>query len=410
MLPLHELNAEEIHRIRMACAFLFSLERARDDRFVAHLDLDRVTRAFREKAKRYHPDLHQEEPGDMIERRKERLLRIMDSYDVLRTYLQRNRQGETGIRGDRVRKKIIAVGGAKGGIGKSLFAVNLGVFLSARGYRVVLVDLDLGGANLHLYLGKTNLPCCINDFLNRQVGRIEETMADTRYGPRLIGGDSSQFGAANIGFARKLKLIRSIKHINADRIILDLGGDTSFNMIDFFLSADIGIVLATCDPAAYLEAYNFIKIALYRKLNRIFGEESKLASRKDSHLAELIAQAVNPSDGRRTVPIRELVERTRLDQPQNLFLLLDILDSFRPKLVLNMVENRSSMPAVAERIQEVARKMLSTRVDFAGCLPFEPVVQLSARNLLPLAATSPKDPYMLHLEAIARKVGISADA
>ena len=48
-------------------------------------------------------------------------------------------------------KKVIAVGGAKGGIGKSIFATNLALLLSSVG-RTVIIDLDLGGANLHLYL------------------------------------------------------------------------------------------------------------------------------------------------------------------------------------------------------------------------------------------------------------------
>ncbi|HOV84765.1 MAG TPA: P-loop NTPase [Syntrophobacteraceae bacterium] len=406
MLPLHELKGEEIYRIRVACAFLFSVEQARDDAFVARLDLERVTRAFREKAKRYHPDLHRDEPREMIERRKERLLKVMDSYDLLRSYLRTDpgREGEPASA--EARKRLIAVGGAKGGIGKSLFAANLGVLLSSRGYRVVLVDLDLGGANLHLYLGKTFLPRCINDFLEKRTPRIEDALTETQYGPGLIGGDSSRFGAANIGFSRKIKLIKSIKRIDADYVILDLGGDTSFNIIDFFLSADIGIVMATCDPAAYLEAYNFIKVALYRKLNRIFGEESDLGLKKDERLARLIARVTSPADGRRAIPMSELVEAARKEQPQNLFLIQQVLQSYRPKLVLNLVEDQSIMMDVAGRIQEVARKMLSTTVDFVGCLPLEAQVQHSARTLTPVTAQSPQGLYASHLAAIAKEVGI----
>lgn len=42
--------------------------------------------------------------------------------------------------------------------------------------------------------------------------------------------------------------------------IMDLGGDTSYNVIDLFLAADTGFVLTTCDPASYLDAYSFIKV------------------------------------------------------------------------------------------------------------------------------------------------------
>ena len=50
-------------------------------------------------------------------------------------------------------QKIIAIGGGKGGIGKSLLAANMGVHLALSGRRAVLVDADLGGANLHTCLG-----------------------------------------------------------------------------------------------------------------------------------------------------------------------------------------------------------------------------------------------------------------
>ena len=113
-------------------------------------------------------------------------------------------------------------------------------------------------------------------------------MLNTKYGPLLIGGNSSQLGNANINFMRKLKLMKAIKNLDADFIIIDLGGDTSYNIIDFFLLADHGIVMTTCDPASYLDAYNFIKTALYRKLNRLFGPESKYKAQKDQALEQFI--------------------------------------------------------------------------------------------------------------------------
>ena len=101
-------------------------------------------------------------------------------------------------------------------------------------------------------------------------------MTATKYGPWLIGGNSSQLGSSNISFAAKMRLIKSVRNLEADCVIIDLGSDTSFNILDFFLAADIKIVLTTCDPASYLEAYNLIKVGLYRRLNRLFGEESPL--------------------------------------------------------------------------------------------------------------------------------------
>jgi flagellar biosynthesis protein FlhG len=63
------------------------------------------------------------------------------------------------------RPTIIAVGGSKGGIGKSVFSANLGIHLSKE-HKTVIIDLDLGGANMHFYLGHNKvLKKNINDFL-----------------------------------------------------------------------------------------------------------------------------------------------------------------------------------------------------------------------------------------------------
>ncbi len=405
MLPIQNLKNDELHRLRIACAFLFSPDHARDDFFLKNLELPLVTRAFREKAKRYHPDLQRDEPKEVIEKRKERFVKIKASYDTLRNYFPQENSGERPHETP-FRRKIIAVGGAKGGIGKSIFAANLGVLFSSAGHRTVLVDLDLGGANLHLYLGNTSLTSSINDFLCKRIPRLEDAMVSSKYGPKLIGGDSSQFGAANITFTSKMKLLRSIKQIEADVIILDLGGDTSYNIVDFFLAADIGIVMGTCDPAAYLEAYNFIKIALYRKLNRLYGEESEFRLEKDPELARLIGLLSSHDTGERIANIHELRNRVRQQQPKNLFLINQLLRSFKPRLVLNMVEDRCCTDSVVWRIQEVAEKMLCTEVNFAGSLPLENDIKRSARDLIPAIAKSPNGSYATNLNRIAGNLGL----
>lgn len=391
--------------VRIACAFLFSPDHAKDDAFLKNLELPLVTRAFREKARRYHPDLHRHEPREVMERRKECFVKIKASYDTLRIYFPQ--QGpirhthETPFK-----RRIIAVGGAKGGIGKSIFAANLGVFLSSAGHRTVLVDLDLGGANLHLYLGNTQPPSCINDFLCKRIRRLEDAMVSTRYGPKLIGGDSSRFGAANISFVAKMKLLRSLKQVDADFVILDLGGDTSYNIVDFFLAADVGIVMGTCDPAAYLEAYNFIKIALYRRLNRLYGEESDIRLEKDPEFAGLIGLLTSNDTGERIVNIHELCNRVREQQPGNLFLINQVIRSFKLGLVLNMVEDGCGTEPVVCRIQEVAEKMLCTEVKFAGSLPYERDIKRSARDLVPAFARSPHGSYATALSRIAGNLGL----
>lgn len=396
MLPIHELEDTELHRIRIACAYLFSPQLSRDDGFLKSLKLEAVKKAFREKAKRYHPDLHHDEQEEITNRRRERFIKIQESYKILASNFQQKEQPFSEKRDSQ--RKIIAVGGAKGGIGKSIFAANLGVLLSSMGWNTVLADLDLGGANLHLYLGETFLKWSINDFLNKRAPALQEIMIRNRYGPQLIGGNSSQLGASNINFSRKLKLLKAIKCIDANYVIIDLGGDTSYNIIDFFLAADHGIVMTTCDPASYLDAYNFIKVALYRRLNRLFGSESTFSGRKDSDLERLIYEATMPTDGSNVESMEELMERVRKQQPQSLPLVNEAISTFNPYLIVNRVTHNSNAIQIVERIQEVSRRMLSIDVRYLGSLPYQSEIESSARDLVPIVARYPKGD-------LAKKIG-----
>ena len=101
-------------------------------------------------------------------------------------------------------KKIIAVGGAKGGVGKSMLAANLAVGLALLGQKVVLADLDLGGADVHLYTGVKTLVKTWNDFLDKKVDSIKDILTPTAFqGLSLIGGDSSRLGSANLPYSHR---------------------------------------------------------------------------------------------------------------------------------------------------------------------------------------------------------------
>jgi flagellar biosynthesis protein FlhG len=406
MLSIRNLEPSEQQQIRRACGYVFSADRMNNEAFLNSLDFDMVRQAFREKAKRYHPDLHGDEEAEVLEKRKERFVRIRESYETLKKYM--NEEDPPRTVAPKARRTIIAIGGAKGGIGKTVFAANLGIHLHRKGRRTVLVDLDLGGANLHLHLGVTGLPQTINDFLDQQAPSLEEIMVTTRYGPKLIGGDSSRLGAANIDFGLKLRLVRAIRRIEADCIILDLGGDTSYNMIDFFLLADRGIVLTTCDPSSYLDAYNFIKVSLFRKLNRIFGAERGFQGEKDLALQQLIAEATLSSNGSRVKTVGQLLQRIQEQQPHYLGFVKSRIEEFQPLLVINMAEEDSNEAEVAERIRQVSRKMLAVGVDYVGALPCRDEIKRSVRELVPALARYPGEKYWRILDRLTDRLMGSA--
>ena len=311
------------------------------------------------------------------------------------------RENRRAIRGP---GKIIAVGGAKGGIGKSLFVANLGVLLSQLGKKTVLVDLDLGAANLHLYMGIWSLPHRIDEFLSKTIPDLADIMIPTKYGPHLIGGGASRLGDANIHFSRKIKLLRALKTIDADYVILDLGGDTTYNILDFYLAADQGFVLTTCEPASYMDAYGFIKLSLHRKLTRLFGAESSHHKDRDRELELLIRDFFSDSQAAHSCHISDLLTRVDEMLPLQGTFIKKIVDSFRPATIVTMAQAQEHVDDLVVRLKNISRKILSIDLNYFGCLPFEPQVQQSAADLVPYVSKTPHGEFAKALRRIVLRM------
>jgi len=226
--------------------------------------------------------------------------------------------------GDNPAKKIIAVGGAKGGVGKSMLAANLAVGLSLLGQKVVLADLDLGGADVHLYTGVKSLASTWIDFLDRKVDSLQDILTPTAFtGLSLIGGDSSKLGSANLPYSQKLKIMRHLKELETDFLVVDLGGDTTLNGLDFFLLADQKIVVSGTEPASVLDSYTFIKVAFIRFLERFFSEYKALLDlatqikdgsleKSKNYSLDFLYQEVHARDPQASVQLKKQLDQFRL--------------------------------------------------------------------------------------------------
>ena len=125
---------------------------------------------------------------------------------------------------------IIPVASGKGGVGKSFISANLAIALAELGHKVIAVDLDFGGANLHSFLGLSNRNPGIGDFLQARIAELDELLVPSDI-PNLqfLSGDGKTPFMANIAYAQKIKLISRLKKLPADYILLDLGAGSSFN-------------------------------------------------------------------------------------------------------------------------------------------------------------------------------------
>ena len=184
----------------------------------------------------------------------------------------------------RVAERIISVGGGKGGVGKSVVATNLAVAMAEEGKEVVLVDADLGAANLHTLLGLDKPGPTLQSFLEHEVESLEMARVATRV-PRLslVRGAGAVPGAANINHGQKMRLLRNIASLEAQVIIVDVGAGSAYNQLDLFDMADQKLVVMTPQLTSLQNAYGFVKGAVYRVLTAIlrpYGFEELLDNTK----------------------------------------------------------------------------------------------------------------------------------
>ena len=282
-----------------------------------------------------------------------------------------------------INKTILAVGGAKGGVGKSALAANLAVGLSLLGQQVVLADLDLGGADVHLYVGVKSLSRTWNDFLERKVDSIKDIITPTHFeGLSLIGGDSSKLGSENLPYSQKQKILRNLRELEGNYLILDLGGNSSYNVLDFFLFADHKIVVSGTEPASVLDSYSFVKVSFYRFLERFFAEHKSLKDLARQIKDGSLEQSKNFS-------LDFIFERVRERDPSAYADLKQQYDQFRVSLVVNMADNRKDF-RIAESMQQVLKEKCFLDVGILGTIPFDKLARKAARSFTPIIVENPR--------------------
>jgi flagellar biosynthesis protein FlhG len=278
------------------------------------------------------------------------------------------------------RGRIWSIGGGKGGIGKSLLAASLGHELCRLGKRVVLVDADLGGANLHTCLGVAPPDLTLGDFICRRVERIEDVVVPTAY-PRLglVSGASDFLAAANIKHLQKVRVLNRIRSLNVDIVLLDLGAGTSFNIIDFFLASDLGLLTVIPEPTSIENGYRFIKSALYRKLR---------AAAQHELLREIVDAALDPKSPRGIRTPLELLAAVQRECPDSLDLVKREMAAFRPRFVVNQVRGGQDA-AVGHQLVTACARHLGIRAEYAGFVHYDDAVWQGVRQRRLFAAASP---------------------
>lgn len=275
--------------------------------------------------------------------------------------------------------RILAVGGAKGGVGKSVFAANVAIYLASIGRRVLIVDADRGGANLHTLVGGPAMPT---------VGTHETAVPQLQ----LITTGLDEGLTARRAPTTLRALYAELRTRDADYAVIDLGSLGMRSTLDGFLDADLTVFVTLPEPTALSNTYRFLSRAFVRSLAKRLGRGPDLRTlmtftrRMGGAPAPLDLWRALEDDG------HPLADRVR-----------EHMETFRPALVLNQTRLRADLE-VGDALRTVVRRRLGLTVEYLGHVEHDDTVWSTVRARKLLLIESPGTKAAKNVEKIARRI------
>ena len=257
--------------------------------------------------------------------------------------------------------RIFSIGAGKGGVGKSFITANLGVLFANQGQKVVLVDLDLAGPNLHTFLGLKNPKTGINEFLNRTFKALEDAAAPTDV-PNLsiINSMHCTVEIANLFHAQKLKIIKAIQSLPYDIILLDLGAGKTFNNLDFFLTSNQGLFILTPEPTSVENTVHFIKAVYVRVLKRVLNRDV---------FNEIVKEVVDHSKNR-LIKVADLIEMIKKYDPDKGRQVDNRLGKLKFEFILNQFHKQADL-GFGENFEKACNRHFYSKFRFLGNVGYD---------------------------------------
>ncbi|HPL99983.1 MAG TPA: MinD/ParA family protein [Bacillota bacterium] len=193
---------------------------------------------------------------------KDQAERLREIISSIKNY--KDEEKRTGILTDKPGSRVIAVTSGKGGVGKTNFTVNLGIKFAQMGLRVVIIDADLGLANVDVVMGKMskyNLSDVINSNKN-----ILEILEEGYEGVKFVSGGSGVQELVKLNRTQLVDLLMKLGRLDeeADIILIDTGAGLSENVISFVHAAREVILVTTPEPTSITDAYALIKTITHK--------------------------------------------------------------------------------------------------------------------------------------------------
>jgi len=292
------------------------------------------------------------------------------------------------------RRRFIAVGGGRGGVGKSLVAVNLAVYFAQLGKAVVLVDADAGGSNLHAHFGLRAARLASDPSEGGADAMRAALCATSVPGLWLLpAAHDAVTPAFTLRAGRTMRWLSALSALPADYLIIDVGSGHGELAIDLMLAADVPIAVTVPEPPAVETTYRFLRAAFRRRLRRVLVRDKLRAAMLERAIADI---------GALPAPIDLVQKLAKIDRP-----LAEVAWTEAQALRVQLVVNQTRVRADAEFgawMSGLVSRHYGVVLDELGHVESDDTVWLTVRRNKPLLVDSPASKSARNIERIARRV------
>jgi len=287
-------------------------------------------------------------------------------------------------------RRVIAVGGGRGGVGKSTLTLNLGVYFAQLGRSVVVCDADPVGSNLHAMLGLASAPLVPYDPEDERPPKPVKTPVP---GLSLLPSAFDLLAMAPVKPTRRSQWQKKFASVEADYVLLHLGSSTTTPSLDLFAGADVSICVTAPEPVAIETTYGFLRALFARGLRRRLMKE-KLKLRLVERALEQLLPMASPLD---------IIEAIHKYDHGLGNLAAQELARLAPRLVVGQTRLRSDLE-LGPAMSGISERFLGVHIDYLGHVEHDDAAWLSVRRRSPLLIESPTSKSSRNIERIARRV------
>lgn len=276
--------------------------------------------------------------------------------------------------------KIWTVASGKGGVGKTLVSTSLAITLAKLGIRVIIIDLDISGANVHTALGYSPQQLGLRQFLTGK-GALRDFVTPTKY-PSLsfIQGVWNSWTNTDLSEEQVQSILIASASLPCDVVVFDLGAGTLKSHLKAFHFADEKFLVTSPEPTSLEKNYRFLEAYLCEDLKQYCNT---------ADYQELLRELQN----RKTAPSSQLFSfRTFIESHDNIQLDYFRLFELAPvRLVVNPCRTEANLQ-LGQSVVSVCRRFFNLKIELALSLDFDNAVWQSIKNREPFLHANPFSP------------------